>query len=169
MTKRAALERLKQQRQSKTSALAHACADSDDDDGVFRQVEEREYEQLQRQRLHDDFVVDDDGLGYVDYGQEQWDEPSHTTTTTTTITGTTGKARKKASRGTANGKKMVDQRIADLLRNTAKRGAVIGPSTTTSTTTTTAAIQNVSLVSTTSSITTITPLCRMMNKMTWRP
>ena len=168
MTKRAALERLKQQRQSKTSALAHACADSDDDDGVFRQVEEREYEQLQRQRLHDDFVVDDDGLGYVDYGQEQWDEPSHTTTTTT-ATGTTGKARKKASRGTANGKKMVDQRIADLLRNTAKRGAVIGPSTTTSTTTTTAAIQNVSLVSTTSSITTITPLCRMMNKMTWRP
>jgi hypothetical protein len=27
-----------------------------------------------RKRLEDDFVVDDDGLGYVDYGEDNWDD-----------------------------------------------------------------------------------------------
>jgi DNA polymerase alpha subunit A len=36
-----------------------------------------EYENIRRQRLQeDDFVVDDDGLGYADYGQEEWDDPA---------------------------------------------------------------------------------------------
>lgn len=43
----------------------------DNADEVYDEVTEEEYQQLVRKRQQaDDFVVDDDGLGYVDDGEE---------------------------------------------------------------------------------------------------
>ena len=43
----------------------------DDADEVYDEVTEEEYQQLVRKRQQaDDFVVDDDGLGYADDGEE---------------------------------------------------------------------------------------------------
>lgn len=45
------------------------------DDKVYDEVNEDEYDNIRRKRMdQDDFVVDDDGLGYADYGQEEWDD-----------------------------------------------------------------------------------------------
>ncbi|KXS22075.1 hypothetical protein M427DRAFT_163586 [Gonapodya prolifera JEL478] len=46
----------------------------DDDESIFEQVSEEDYDQIVRNRLkEDDFVVDDDGRGYVDNGEEVWE------------------------------------------------------------------------------------------------
>lgn len=47
-----------------------------DGDRLYDEVDEKEYMTRKRQELlHDDFVVDDDGLGYVDRGvEEDWRE-----------------------------------------------------------------------------------------------
>lgn len=67
-----ALERLRQQRAGDRSALRAGSDDERDDDedvAVFDEMDEADYQLLMRKRLQeDDFVVDDDGLGYVDYG-----------------------------------------------------------------------------------------------------
>lgn len=43
----------------------------DEDDAVYEEVTEEEYQELVRKRQQaDDFVVDDDGLGYADDGEE---------------------------------------------------------------------------------------------------
>jgi DNA polymerase alpha subunit A len=47
----------------------------DDDVDVYDNVDDDEYKTLVRKRLdRDDFVVDDNGEGYVDDGREDWDE-----------------------------------------------------------------------------------------------
>ena len=41
---------------------------------VYDLVDDNEYQDLvDKRRQADDFVVDDDGLGYVDYGEEEWE------------------------------------------------------------------------------------------------
>ena len=66
-----ALEKLKQQRQSGKTGLQ--TYNVDEDDRVYDEVNETDYQMLVRRRLQeDDFVVDDDGLGYVDYGEDDW-------------------------------------------------------------------------------------------------
>ena len=41
---------------------------------VYDLVDDNEYQDLVDRRRHaDDFLVDDDGLGYVDYGEEEWE------------------------------------------------------------------------------------------------
>ena len=36
-------------------------------------VDDQEYDDLQDQRKNDDFIVDDEGYGYRDYGGEIWE------------------------------------------------------------------------------------------------
>ncbi|KAJ3091647.1 DNA-directed DNA polymerase alpha catalytic subunit pol1 [Quaeritorhiza haematococci] len=68
------LRNLKQLRES-TSVRRLDQLQIDDAKKVFDLVDEKEYENLVRKRLaEDDFVINDDDNGYVDYGQEDWDE-----------------------------------------------------------------------------------------------
>lgn len=70
-----ALERLKAQREAGINALD--AYEVDADDRIYDEVNENDYQMLVRRRLQeDDFVVDDDGLGYVDYGEEDDDRRS---------------------------------------------------------------------------------------------
>lgn len=41
---------------------------------IIEEVEEGEYERVRRERATNDFVVDDDGQGYIDDGAEVWDD-----------------------------------------------------------------------------------------------
>lgn len=71
-SKKKALEQLKAQRTAKKKALNDYSVESQDHD-IFHEVSEKDYNMLVRRRIQDDFVVDDDGLGYTDYGLEDWD------------------------------------------------------------------------------------------------
>jgi len=47
----------------------------EDRERIYDELDEREFEQHQRERLkEDDFVIDDDGKGYVDTGAYEWDQ-----------------------------------------------------------------------------------------------
>ena len=72
---KSALERLRQQRREGQSGIRNYAVNDDDDARLYDEVDEKDYELIRRKRLQeDDFVVDDDGLGYVDYGQEDFDD-----------------------------------------------------------------------------------------------
>ncbi|KAI9025578.1 hypothetical protein DFJ74DRAFT_618536 [Hyaloraphidium curvatum] len=69
-----ALKNLKKRKQEGTSLLDEG--DSSDDDRIYDEVTQDEFDSIQRRRLQeDDFVVDDDGKGYVDNGEDEWDRP----------------------------------------------------------------------------------------------
>lgn len=71
--KRAALARWKVDRSQGRSALDDL--EEEDDDAIFDVVDEDEYQQIVRSRQQrEDFVVDDDGLGYHDDGEERFGE-----------------------------------------------------------------------------------------------
>lgn len=74
MASRAAkLEQLRRLKKARSGAIS----DSDDDnDGViYDEVDETTYRDHKRkQMMEDDFVVDDDGEGYVDTGADEWDD-----------------------------------------------------------------------------------------------
>jgi hypothetical protein len=40
---------------------------------IFEEIDADEYERIQDQRKNDDFIVDDDGYGYRDFGGEIWE------------------------------------------------------------------------------------------------
>ncbi|KAA0172738.1 hypothetical protein FNF27_05838 [Cafeteria roenbergensis] len=44
----------------------------EEDDAVFEEVTDEQYEKLVRKRQREDFVVDDDGFGYADDGEERY-------------------------------------------------------------------------------------------------
>jgi DNA polymerase alpha subunit A len=46
----------------------------EDEDQLYDEVNDEDYKKIVRSRLdEDDFVVDDNGEGYVDDGREEWD------------------------------------------------------------------------------------------------
>ena len=42
---------------------------------VFEEMNEDQFDERQQRYNNDDFIVDDDGLGYKDHGGEIWDQP----------------------------------------------------------------------------------------------
>ncbi|KAI3483165.1 hypothetical protein L1887_53945 [Cichorium endivia] len=49
--------------------------ENSDDDAIYDEVSEDEYRSIIRGRvMDDDFIEDDDGSGYVDHGQDEWDQ-----------------------------------------------------------------------------------------------
>ena len=69
MNKKEALERLKRNREKGSTGLKDYKIS---EDKVFDEVDEASFQIIARKRLQDDFVVDDDGIGYADYGHDDW-------------------------------------------------------------------------------------------------
>ncbi|GMT27750.1 hypothetical protein PFISCL1PPCAC_19047, partial [Pristionchus fissidentatus] len=69
-TKKSALELLKEARRSGKSHKP----ENDTVANVYEEVDEDEYNDIVKQRQHDDFVIDDDGAGYVDHGADIFDD-----------------------------------------------------------------------------------------------
>ena len=44
---------------------------------IFEEIDNEEYERRKEARKNDDFIVDDDGFGYVDRGGEIWEYEDH--------------------------------------------------------------------------------------------
>ncbi|SCU81681.1 LAFA_0C06524g1_1 [Lachancea sp. 'fantastica'] len=70
------LKRLQRARQNKSSSKELYDADEDlEDSKVYDLIDEDEFRSRKREELlKDDFVVDDDGVGYVDRGVDEWDD-----------------------------------------------------------------------------------------------
>jgi DNA polymerase alpha subunit A len=43
-------------------------------EGIYDEVTEEEYSRIVQDRINDNFVVDDDGSGYVDHGLDEYDD-----------------------------------------------------------------------------------------------
>ena len=48
-----------------------------EDEAIFEQIDQAEYEKIQDARKNDNFIVDDDGFGYADQGGEIWEYEDH--------------------------------------------------------------------------------------------
>ena len=69
---RAKLEELRKLRVSKKTRLSSY--KTQDEQRLFDELDENEYRKVQRSRLdQDDFVVDDNGEGYVENGMDEWE------------------------------------------------------------------------------------------------
>lgn len=65
-------ERLEKLKKLRATRNGMKLADDEEDDRLYDEIDEHEYRNRKRQELlQDDFVVDDDGLGYVDRGVEE--------------------------------------------------------------------------------------------------
>lgn len=72
-SRRNKLKELKEARQAGSSLITYS--DGEDDHGIYDEVDEDTYRERKRnQMMNDDFIVDDDGEGYVDNGVDEWDD-----------------------------------------------------------------------------------------------
>ncbi|KND02063.1 DNA polymerase (pol2) [Spizellomyces punctatus DAOM BR117] len=72
MSRQSALQKLRERRAGGSSRLEEY--EVEEDAHIYDEITEDEYTAMRRQRMleGDNFVIDDDGLGYVDYGQDEW-------------------------------------------------------------------------------------------------
>lgn len=74
MSKAAFREKLRLAREAKRTGAAISHDDVDEDVAIYDEVDEDEFRVHKRnQMMADDFIVDDDGLGYQDNGIDEWD------------------------------------------------------------------------------------------------
>lgn len=74
MSKAAFREKLRLAREAKRTGAAMSHDDVDEDVAIYDEVDEDEFRVHKRnQMMADDFIVDDDGLGYQDNGIDEWD------------------------------------------------------------------------------------------------
>jgi DNA polymerase alpha subunit A len=71
----AALDRLKEIQGGNVRPLDQYKAQ--EDMPIFEEIDNEEYERRKEARKNDDFIVDDDGFGYVDRGGEIWEYEDH--------------------------------------------------------------------------------------------
>lgn len=78
MTSRSAqLKRLKELRETGAKRLSEYSV-NEEDAVIFDNVPEDEYNKIALKNLREDnFIVDDNGEGYVDHGLEDWDNITH--------------------------------------------------------------------------------------------
>ena len=72
-------EKLKQLKEARRTGKNINVIESDDDDykEIYDEVDEETYREHKRNQLmNDDFIVDDNGEGYVDTGADEWDDAS---------------------------------------------------------------------------------------------
>ncbi|KAL2314433.1 DNA polymerase alpha catalytic subunit [Schizosaccharomyces pombe] len=71
--------------------------ESKENEELYDNVSEEEYRKIVRQRLdEDDFVVDDNGAGYVDNGYDEWDQSHYSDEDDENEKGSSGRKRKKS-------------------------------------------------------------------------
>lgn len=69
--------------------------ESKENEELYDNVSEEEYRKIVRQRLdEDDFVVDDNGAGYVDNGYDEWDQSHYSDEDDENEKGSSGRKRK---------------------------------------------------------------------------
>lgn len=72
VAKKDKLRALREARKGKSSLLDDSDAE---ESNIYDEVDENTYREHKRDQLmNDDFIVDDDGEGYVDNGEDEWDE-----------------------------------------------------------------------------------------------
>lgn len=106
------LKRLQQARANKSTKELYD-DESDGNDKVYDLIDENEFRERKRQELlRDDFVVDDDGLGYVDRGVDEWDDRYRMQDDSEDETpNKTGKRIKKTEKGQQDGKDRIKEMI----------------------------------------------------------
>ncbi|KAI8826187.1 DNA polymerase family B-domain-containing protein [Fimicolochytrium jonesii] len=119
--RKAALQKLRNAKAAGVSALEAYKVDEPDKLDVYDEVTEEEYNAFRRRRMEEggDFVVDDDGLGYVDYGQDEWaSEHSSEESDEEDDKGKAGKGKRK--RGKENDNKPAGGNIQNLFNQQAR-------------------------------------------------
>jgi hypothetical protein len=48
-----------------------------EEEDIYDDLNEDEYQELVKKRREDNFIEDDDGNGYVDFGQDDWDDAEY--------------------------------------------------------------------------------------------
>eukprot|EP00158_Paraphelidium_tribonemae_P009385 Partr_v1_DN28851_c0_g1_i2_m34433 putative DNA polymerase len=123
-----ALEKLRNRREQGRSALNDY--EVKEDDKVYDEVDEATNLLIMRRRMEDDFIADDDGLGYAEHGGDDW-EGDRVYSSEEDENGGRSKGKKKASKDDGKTKRKRaavggNRDIAEMLK---KKGgvAVVGP------------------------------------------
>lgn len=72
--KYSALKEFKRDKISGKSRIESYKEEHQEPEGILQEVSEEEYSRIRQSRINNDFVVDDDGSGYVDYGLDEYED-----------------------------------------------------------------------------------------------